>query len=131
MGAWSHGSFDNDNALDWRHDFEAWGSYAITLALNTVIGLPDDEYPGTTMACKAIAAAEVVAAANDGDASKLPETVSKALAVHRYAIDPITLLPRACSAVDRILWQSELKELWAGSEEWLAEMKALQTRLRY
>jgi uncharacterized protein DUF4259 len=131
MGAWAHGSFDNDNALDWRHDFEAKGSNAITLALSTVTGLPEDECPGTTAACKAIAAAEVVAAANDGDASKLPESVSRALATHRHAIDPTTLLPQASSAVDRILRESELKELWEGSEEWLAEMKALQARLRH
>jgi hypothetical protein len=132
MGAWGYGSFENDNALDWRHDFEAEGVGAIVLALSDVVGLPEKEAPKTAEACVAIAASEVVAAVKDGDTSKLPEPMNKALAIHRHAIDLMALLPQANGAVDRIVRRSELKELWEGPafEKWIAEMSALQARLR-
>ena len=75
MGAWSHGSFANDDALDWVAALSTSGSDAIVQALAT-IPEHDDEYLEAPAACAAVAAAEVVAAQAGLPAAKLPAKVS-------------------------------------------------------
>ncbi len=134
MGAWGHGSFQNDAAGDWEDDFAARGVEAVASTLKAVTGLPEDEDLAQTTASQAIAAAEVVAAARDGDTSRLPdELVARAFAVHQNAIAAASLHQQARRAVDRVLRQSELKELWEDSEDfqkWLTVVNALDARLR-
>ena len=60
MGAWDHTAFGNDNACDWGADLHSTDDLAlIEETLDTAINAGD--YLDASMACAAIAAAEVVA----------------------------------------------------------------------
>jgi hypothetical protein len=84
------------------------------------------------VASAAIAAAEIVAAARDGDLSNLPDYAREASRCQQ----PLTgsqLLELARRAVARILRQSELKDLWeegAEGQPWFEAMDSLSSRLR-
>jgi hypothetical protein len=131
MGALGYGSFENDDAADWVHEFESSGVAAATLALEHVSNIAEDEYLEAPEASPAIAAAEIVAAARDGDLSKLSENARIAFFRHREFLIGSQLLEPACRAVERILRQSELKELWEEEGEiWSGEMNILSLRLR-
>src|SRR5215468_1909995 len=69
MGAWGHGSFENDDAADWVHEFELQGASAVVSALEYISRFPEEEYLEAPGASVAIAAAEIVAAARDSDLS--------------------------------------------------------------
>ena len=75
MGAWGTGSFDNDDALDFVVRLEREGETSIRAAFEDVTGLDAGDYLEAPEASSAIAAGEVVAAARDGDVSRLPEAV--------------------------------------------------------
>jgi hypothetical protein len=132
MGAWGHRAFDNDEAGDWGSEMEMRGWEAVSSAVRAVSALPDDEYLELTEASWAIAAAEVVAAAEDGDTSNLPEEVRAALAELGRMPDG-SMIAEAQKAVARVLEQSELKELWQESDyydQWREDVEALAARLR-
>jgi len=132
MGAWGHRAFDNDEAGDWGSEMEMRGWEAVSSAVRAVSALPDDEYLELTEASWAIAAAEVVAAAEDGDTSNLPEEVRAALAELGRMPDE-SMIAEAQKAVARVLEQSELKELWQESDyydQWREDVEALAARLR-
>jgi Domain of unknown function (DUF4259) len=78
-----------------------------------------------------VAAAEFVAAARDGDLSKLG-TAQNDFVAHRQSLTSPHLLPLARQALERVLRQSELQELWAEGQDksWLNEMTNLLARLR-
>jgi hypothetical protein len=111
---------------------ELRGWEAVSSAVRAVSALPDDEYLELTEASWAIAAAEVVAAAEDGDTSNLPEEVRAALAELGRMPDG-SMIAEAQKAVARVLEQSELKELWQESDyydQWREDVEALAARLR-
>lgn len=132
MGAWGHGSFENDDAADWVGDFERDGIPAVRSALEQVSTLAQDEYLDATAASMAIAATELVAASRDGDLSKLPESIREAFATHRPSLNTAEILEVSRQSIARILHQSELKELWEESDDneiWMQEMVRLAARL--
>jgi hypothetical protein len=129
MGAWSHGSFANDDALDWVAALSANGSDAIVQALARVPE-DDDEYLEAPAACAAVAAAEVVAAQAGLPAAKLPAKVSAWVAGQPRPSPGLIELARR--AVERVLRASELRDLWAESPKsavWQAEVAGLLARL--
>lgn len=133
MGAWGPNSFENDDAADWVYEFESSGIAAVTSALDRVCSLVPDEYLEAPEASVAIAAAEIVAAARDGDVSSLSESTRDALAKNRLSFAGLPLLKRAETAVERVLARSELKKLWEEGERgdvWLGAMATLLARLR-
>src|SRR5262245_57980703 len=110
MGAWAHGSFDNDDALDGVGELEgAEDTEPITQAFDAV--LEADDYREAPEASMGIAAAEVVAALLGKLAAKLPDEVTSWL-VGKKPPKP-ALVKKAQRVVERILKDSELKELWA------------------
>jgi hypothetical protein len=129
MGAWSHGSFDNDDALDWVGELQdADGIEPISDAFEAVLGV--DDYLEAPEASMGLAAAEVVAALLGKPAAKLPNEVV-AWVVGKKPPKP-TLVKKAQRVVKRILKDSELKELWAESEDsdkWQQEVQSLLNRL--
>jgi|GEM_PF-567060 hypothetical protein len=135
MGAWGTGSFENDDALDFVVRLEREGEAAVRAALEDVTGLDARDYLEAPEASSAIAASEVVAAARDGDVSRLPKAAQDWL--HGYGGNLVTptLLAPAHRAVERILMQSELKELWeeggadVQSEAWANGVRQLIARL--
>jgi hypothetical protein len=133
MGVWGSGSFENDDAADWVCEFENSGVAAAASALEQVSSIAEDEYLEAPEASMAIAAAEIVAAARDGDLSKLSETAREAFARYRESLIASQLSESARRVVERILRRSELKELWEESEEgeiWSRGMDTLSLRLR-
>jgi Domain of unknown function (DUF4259) len=78
MGEWGCGSFENDDAGDWAYELESSGVAAVASALEQVSGVAEDEYLEAHEASAAIAVDEIVAAARDGDLSKLSETACEA-----------------------------------------------------
>ena len=110
MGAWGSKTFENDDASDWLSGFESDGGPAVETALNAVLELDANDYVQSTEAACALAAAEVVAAAKDGDVSRLPEEYHDALREHRDEL--LDFGKPAQRALNRILRNSELKDLW-------------------
>lgn len=130
MGAWGVDSFANDDALDWVAELEERGLPAVDAALGGVLEL-EDEYLEAPAACAAIAAAEVVAALAGHPATTLPPEVTEWVAAHRGGFQP-ELVALARRAVERIVAESELRELWAESEElgaWEVSVADLRSRL--
>jgi hypothetical protein len=129
MGAWSHGSFDNDDALDWVGELEeAEGTEPIAEAFDAVLGA--DDYLEAPEAAIGIAAAEVVAALLGKPAAKLPDDVASWV-VGKRPPKP-ALVKKAQRVIKRILKDSELKDLWADSEDsakWQQEVEGLLRRL--
>ncbi|HVY30404.1 MAG TPA: DUF4259 domain-containing protein [Polyangiaceae bacterium] len=111
MGAWGEGSLQNDAALDWVMELKAEGVAAVREALSTVASYSLDDYLDVDDGNRAIAAAEVVAAAfGPHDRVKLP--FAAWLKAHGKALteDDKQL---ACKAVQRVLAKnSELRGLW-------------------
>lgn len=130
MGAWGYGSFDNDDALDWVNELERSEDLsAITRALDAVTDNSADylEAPDCSVA---LAAAEVVAALAGNPSPSLPEEVTQWLCVHKD-VDADTV-SKAKRAVNIVLLNSELKELWEESDEferWRAVVTDLLCRL--
>ena len=129
MGAWSHGSFDNDDALDWVGELQdADGIEPISDAFEAVLSAED--YLEAPEASMGLAAAEVVAALLGKPAAQLPDEVV-AWVAGKKPPKP-TLVKKAHAVVKRILKDSELKELWAESEDsdkWQQEGESLLRRL--
>jgi len=132
MGAWGHGSFENDDAADFGIELETRGWEIVYSALHAVTRLAADDYLEAPDASQALAAAEVVAAARTGDASRLPPEVRAAVA-GLGPLPDMTLIDGARAAIVRILADSELKDLWAESGDdsaWLSEVALLADKLR-
>ena len=132
MGAWGHGSFENDSALDWMDNaFRPGGAAAVEAALRYVAESAEDANIDVDEASAVVAAAEFVAAARDGDLSRLG-TAQNDFAAHRQSLTSPRLLPLARKALARVLRKSELQELWSEGQDksWLDEMNNLLARLR-
>jgi len=112
MGAWGSGSFENDDALDFVETLKREGQAAIRATLENVTRLGAQEYLEAPEACAAIAASEVIAAAHDGKVSELPEDTRSWVQVHGSSLANTPLLELAQRALERIMVQSELKDLW-------------------
>jgi hypothetical protein len=129
MGAWAHGSFDNDDAMDWVGELEELDdTEPIDWAFEEV--LEADDYLEAPEASIGLAAAEVVAAMIGKPASELPGEVASWVAGKE---PPETaLVKKAQQVVRRVLEGSELKELWDESEDsakWQQEVEGLLHRL--
>ncbi|MCL4266642.1 MAG: DUF4259 domain-containing protein [Anaerolineae bacterium] len=132
MGTWGIGSFENDTAVDWLYDFEANDFRLIDRTLASVAAMQAVDYLDADEACEALAAAECVAAAAGFPAANLPNEVIDWVSAN----SPIQVKPEyvrmAAAAVTRVRTQSELKELWAETDDyeaWDTAVADLQTRL--
>ena len=102
-------------------------------ALRRVSDLSEDDYLEAPEAATALAAAQIVAAARDGDLSKLSDEARDAFAAHRQSLTGSVDVASARGVVERILRRSELKDLWeevTEGQNWLKEMDGLLARLR-
>ena len=131
MGTWGHGTFENDSASDWVQDLEKTRDFSvIETALDAVVGA-GSEYLESSDCTNALAAAEVVAALRGKPPAELPPEVSAWVSALEQP--PATaLIRKSMSAVERILADSELKELWAESgelDEWESVVRDLGRRL--
>ena len=133
MGASGYGTFDNDDAMEWLDGFGSDGASSAHVALEAVTGLDPLDYLETTEAAQALAAAEIVAAARDGDTSRLPKDAAARLKDNAAKINAAKLVGPARRAVMRVLKSSELKEQWEESpdaEDWEMDVRELLERLK-
>lgn len=131
MGAWGVGTFDNDDAADWTYELEVTqGDTLLVESLTYVVEL-EEEFLDSPEACRALAAAEVVAALRGAPAADLPEIVRNWVA-QATGNDLESLAKLSLQAIERIEVDSELKELWDETKhaaEWYALVASLKSRL--
>lgn len=131
MGAWGHGTFQNDDALDLLDDLVDGGDERMLReALDTAISTAA-EYLEASDASSALAAAEIVAALRGRPAADLPDEAVEWAQGRPAASDD--LVDRARQAVAAVLGDSELRDLWAETEElpmWQGSVEELRERLR-
>ncbi|MGM9484097.1 DUF4259 domain-containing protein [Roseateles sp. NT4] len=134
MGAWSHETFGNDDALDWVHGLEQVDDLSlIEEALATVLEEGSD-YVEAPQASEALAAIELIARLRGhGSEESCPEVAEDWIARMRLT-PPEALVQQALTVLDRLVDEdSELKELWDESdsaEDWLASVADLRRRLQ-
>lgn len=133
MGAWGHGSFENDDALDFLAELLGSGDTSpIREVLDHV--LTSTEYVEAPDASQCIAAAEVVAAAlgRPTAAALRKQDVAAWIVQVKPRVDA-TLVAQMAEALTRILApNSELGELWQESDEfaeWQAAVEEVRSQL--
>jgi tetratricopeptide (TPR) repeat protein len=126
---WDTSSFGNDGAQEWLHELAAAKTGdSIRQAIEIVDD--SDNFIDAADAERAIAAGEVIAASR-GAAGTLPDEATGWLKAQRYKA-PDVLVAKAVAVITRILGNSELRDLWDGTEareSWLTSVRDLQTRL--
>ncbi len=131
MGAWGHGSFANDSALDWLGDLCEGDPSLVRSALEAVADVDADEYLEVNECCAALAAAELVAAALGKGDDRLDAGAASWLQEHRAAVQAVDT-KLAHRAVERVFGKSELRELWdegGPDTEWHTDVRELLIRL--
>ena len=136
MGAWGLKSFENDDAADWVYALEEQGATLIAETLNAVLvdADPDDEcHPEAAASCEALAAAELVVGAHTGDISRLSDSARVVLQKVTDGIATAENLARAKRAVERVRTRSELRVLWAETDDfgaWTCDVDQLIDALK-
>jgi hypothetical protein len=127
MGTWGSGPFDNDEAADWRYPLVDGGGIDIVASELRSADRPRLDSPDAE---KAVAAAAIVAAGLDGNQGDLPEDLVEWLAAHNDE-SWRDLARSAIKAIDHVLTDSELQELWAEADDdtWAAAVLVLRERL--
>lgn len=130
-GAWGYKSFENDDALDWVENFlKRGGQTAVERAIASVA--KGSGYLESPEACQAIAACEVLAAAQGRASADLPKAVAD-LAKKLPAKASEAVRKSARDALERILTKSELNELWKETkdnyEKWKKTVEDLKARV--
>lgn len=132
MGAWGHGNFENDAALDFIYFLDRHESISeIESALQAVVNI--EGYLDADYASCALAAGEAVALLRGKPAESLPENLIQWHQKHNYSADD-ALVKQAIQAVEKVLADSELRELWSDAEalfeEWKQAVNELLKRLK-
>jgi hypothetical protein len=130
---WNPGNFGNEEAILWLEKLLTSGSESTIREAITCIGLyPEDEYLDAEYCSYALAAAEMIAAAKGCPArEEFPDEAKEWLEANPFNPDE-ELLKETRKAVDRILNNSELKELWqegCANDEWHLTLIDLRRRL--
>jgi hypothetical protein len=135
MGAWGHGTFDNDTACDWGYGLEEQRDLSLVRETLERVLEHKEEYLDSDPGCEALAACEIIARLKGNWGERDPYTEPVDEWVESHAITPPPgLVEAAVSAIDRILTPpSELLELWGESSEgaeWRKSVEDLRARVR-
>ncbi len=134
MGTWGVRNFENDDAMDWVSELERSEDVSVIEEALRFVAEGRDEYVEAPEACRALAAAEVVAALKGAGSPDLPDEVKQWISLHQSGSQNLSRLARlALRAVKRIKTASELKELYDESEsatEWYEVINDLEARLK-
>jgi hypothetical protein len=131
-GAWGYKSFENDDALDWvANSLKLGGQGAVERTIASVA--KGRGYLEAPDASSAIAACEVLAAAQGRPSADLPKEVA-ALAKKLSSKPSDAVRKNARDALDRVLGEeSELSELWKDAKEkfekWKTTVEDLKSRV--
>jgi hypothetical protein len=130
MGAWGKGPFENDDAMDLVAELEGADLSLLIDVVGEVADLSDVEALEAPTASRAVAAVAIVGALADGGKAGLPEAVVAWIDAETRAV-PNHLARKAGRALERVLRDSELNELWSESAEydaWKADIERLRVR---
>lgn len=131
MGAWAMDALGNDDAMDWAYDLESCDDLSLVEAALDGVLDSDDDYLDALEASVALAAIEVIARLQ-GHQGIANEGIDTWVKDHPLVPGP-ALVEKAHRAIDRILDEnSELKELWAESDEfeaWTTSIRELAARV--
>lgn len=128
MGAWGHGPFENDDALDWLAELENardWGPIARAFEFLQA----DSGYTEAPTCSEAIAAAAVVANGCKPSNSACPDEVSQFLADVPIP-PPREIQDNAVRALHEIVTHSELRDLWEETDDfqnWRLALESLRS----
>lgn len=131
MGAWGHGTFDNDSAHDWLFDLKDGDASLVGEALDAVGEASAEDYIEVDEASAALVAGELVAAALGKGEDRLHPDAAAWLRAHKAAVAALGSA-RARQAVQRVYDASELRELWdenGADTEWHVDVRTLLARL--
>lgn len=129
MGAWGIGNFQNDDAADWVDELER--SEDVTTLFAALQEIQSNRYLEAPECSVALAAAEVVAALLGAAPSNLPDRVTEWVRQRDVEVEH-DLLALARRAVVRVRSESELRDLWAETndfDKWEAGLEDLLRRL--
>jgi hypothetical protein len=120
MGTWSEDNFGNDDAGYWIYSLEKSKGIGTLMSAIKLVNSSSD-YLEAPDCSEALAASEVIAAALTEDFSQVPEKAKNWVSKKRgiFGKKPNIELEHAVEAikaVQKILKDSELKELWEESE---------------
>ena len=127
MGAWGAGNFENDDALDFLAEVD--GPELLAEAFEALPPAGEGEVDATD-AGRVLAAADVVAAMMGRPSRDCPADLTPRL--KQFGEPAGDLIEQARQAVSRVLFDSELLDLWAESEsreEWNVVVTDLIERL--
>ncbi len=134
MGAWNEDNFGNDDASDWVYDLEkSKGLETLMSPIEDII--ENSDYLESPECSEALAASEVVAASLTNDFSLIPEEAINWLNKKQglfFGKKPSIQKAHALiaiQAVEKILNDSELKELWEETEDFANWQKIQNTLL--
>ncbi|MDB6195768.1 DUF4259 domain-containing protein [Vibrio parahaemolyticus] len=137
MGAWSEDNFGNDSASDWIWELEK--SKGVNTLLSPIQSvLNENDYLEVDICSEALAASEVIAAAITNDHTLLPDEARSWLnrkqgwLIGRKPQVTAEHAKQALRAVQKVLSNSELQELWEEdgvNEKWRAIQNNLIAKL--
>lgn len=140
MGTWGIKNFENDGAADFTSDVIENGKSLIKEAIVKVSELSDDEYLEAPDCENALASIEFIAAFKGKPSDDLPEEVIDWIKKNDlldfrsgFLGKRIDMIDLSLKALDRILNNSELKELWEEGdefEEWKKILEDLKQRVK-
>lgn len=132
MNLWGTGPFENEVGAAFAQEVTQDGAFALAEAFDVALD-PDSDHLAAEEGWRALAAAEVLAAALTDDTAGITDAGLRAWLAR---VDPAELEPLrelACEAVTRVLGpSSELPGLWEGSEDaeaWQANVERLRAAL--
>lgn len=133
MGTWGQGAFENDDAMDWLAELEEADDHALLIdVVGDVADLSDVEPLEIGPAARAVAGVAVVAACLDRATDGLPQGARDWVTQRHGTPVPNHLARKAGRALERVLRQSELRDLWDASPDhaaWVAGIERLRARL--
>lgn len=127
MGAWGAGNFENDDALDFLAEID--GPAMLESVFGNLPPAGEGEVDATD-ACRVLAAADIVAAMMGRPSADCPADLTPRLKEFGKPTD--TLIELARQGVSRVLFDSELLDLWHESdnrEDWNVVVTDLIERL--
>jgi len=136
MGTWGYKNFENDTAQDFLGDLTDTGSIKMfRKVFNEAMG--EATCLEAPICLEALAAAELMCMITEGDIEALPSSViewyNKGTGIFRKKISfKNNELKKAAYTVEKIMMNSELKDLWEESDEyskWQENNEQLVNRL--
>lgn len=123
MGAWDIGNFDNDDALDFVMKIEEVDSlspiYELAVSINAQRTSNSDFYIEADACAQTLAGGEIVAMLSDLLADNLPPSVEALKDNEALSVDT-SKVASIINAIQHILADSELRELWEETEDFEA-----------